>query len=157
MHFFKIERNGEEPTNWPKNLLIQSRNSGANDHVYSWTKTLYVWVDSNSCIFSRGHATLHLAVSVGRLVRPSVRPSVTFLNSERFLHYCSCPTVRDWIAVYPALFIFPWLPSYGSFDKGHVFSFFNLSFSMQIKFSVGSYLVIKENCLQKMYDFFVVW
>ena len=47
-------------------------------------------------LFSRGHATLHLAVSVGR----SVRPSVTFLNSE---HYCPCPTVRDWIAVYPAL------------------------------------------------------
>ena len=33
-----------------------------------------------------------------------VRPSVTFLNCERFLLYCSCPTVRDWIAVYPALF-----------------------------------------------------
>ena len=28
---------------------------------------------------------------------------VTFLNSEWFLHYCSCPTVRDCIAVYPAL------------------------------------------------------
>ena len=27
-------------------------------------------------LFSRGHATLHLAVSVGRSVRPSVRPSV---------------------------------------------------------------------------------
>ena len=27
-----------------------------------------------------------------------------FLNSERFPHYCSCPTVRDWIAVYSALF-----------------------------------------------------
>ena len=52
-------------------------------------------------LFSRGHATLHLA---GRSVGPSVRPSVTFLNSERFLRYCSCPTVRDWIAVYPALF-----------------------------------------------------
>ena len=46
-------------------------------------------------IFSRGHATLHLAVSVRR--------KVAFLNSERFLHYCSCPTVRDWIAVYLAL------------------------------------------------------
>ena len=61
-------------------------------------------------LFSRGHATLHLAVSVGRLVcrsvGPSVRPSVTLLNSERFSHYCSCPTVRDWIAVYPALFLF---------------------------------------------------
>ena len=31
-------------------------------------------------VFSRGHATLHLAVSVSR----SVRRSVTFLNSERF-------------------------------------------------------------------------
>ena len=41
---------------------------------------------------------------VGMSVRPSVGPSVTFLNSERFLHYCSCPTVRDWIAMYPALF-----------------------------------------------------
>ena len=45
---------------------------------------------------------------VGRSVCPSVHPSVTFLNSEQFLHYCSCPTVRDWIAVYPALFgIYP--------------------------------------------------
>ena len=34
----------------------------------------------------------------------SVRPSVTFLNSKRFSQYCSCPTIRDWIAVYPALF-----------------------------------------------------
>ena len=52
-------------------------------------------------VFSRGRATLHLAVSVGK----SVRPYVTFLNSEQFLRYCSCPTVRDWIAVYPALLI----------------------------------------------------
>ena len=52
-----------------------------------------------SVLFSRGHATLHLAESV----RPSVRPSVTFLNSDRFSHYCSWPTVRDWIAVHPAL------------------------------------------------------
>ena len=27
-----------------------------------------------------------------------------FYNCERFSHYCSCPAVRDWIAVYPALF-----------------------------------------------------
>ena len=46
-------------------------------------------------LFSRGHATLHLAVSVRR--------SVTFLNSERFSHR-PCQPVRDWIAVYPALF-----------------------------------------------------
>ena len=24
---------------------------------------------------------------------------------SEFLQYCSCPTVRDWIAVYPALFL----------------------------------------------------
>ena len=38
-----------------------------------------------------------------RSVGWSVGRSVTFLNSEWFLHYSSCPTVRDWIAVYPAL------------------------------------------------------
>ena len=52
-------------------------------------------------LYRRGQATLHLDVSVGM----SVRPSITFLNSERFLYYCSCPTVRVWIAVYPTLFI----------------------------------------------------
>ena len=52
-------------------------------------------------IFLVADTTLHLAVSVGR----SVRPSVTFLNFELFSHYCSCPAVHDWIAVYPALFI----------------------------------------------------
>ena len=36
------------------------------------------------------------------LVGPSFRPSHSF-NSERFLHYCSCQTVHDWIAAYPAL------------------------------------------------------
>ena len=29
--------------------------------------------------------------------------SVTFLNCKQFLHYCSCPTVRDCPAVYPTL------------------------------------------------------
>jgi len=55
-------------------------------------------VEPISIIFSRGHATLHLGVSVGM--------SVT--NNSEFravLHYSSCPTVRDCIAVYPALFI----------------------------------------------------
>ena len=41
----------------------------------------------------------------GRYVGISVCPSVTFLNFELFSHYCSCPTVCDWIAVYPALFL----------------------------------------------------
>ena len=48
-------------------------------------------------IISRGHGTQELAVSVGKLV--------TFLIRELFSHYHSCPTVRDWIATYPALFI----------------------------------------------------
>ena len=42
--------------------------------------------------------------SVGWSVGRSVGPSVAFLNSERFSHYCFRPTVRDWIAMYPALF-----------------------------------------------------
>ena len=36
-------------------------------------------------------------------VHPLVCWYVTFLICE-FPHYRSCPTVRDWIAVYPALF-----------------------------------------------------
>ena len=55
-----------------------------------------------------------------------VRPSVTFLNSEIFLHYCSCPTVRDWIAVYPALFFLDTqLHNLGEEKNGE---FLNLSF-----------------------------
>ena len=53
------------------------------------------------------HATLHLAVSVGRSVGRSVDPT-HFFNFERFLLYRFCPTVRDWIAVYPALFVDIW-------------------------------------------------
>ena len=53
-------------------------------------------------IFSRGHATLELAVSVGRSVGRSVCLSVTFLIFEVFR---SCPPVRDWGGVYTALFL----------------------------------------------------
>ena len=42
--------------------------------------------------------------SVGQQVGRSVGGSVTFQNFERFLHYYSCPTIRNWIALYPALF-----------------------------------------------------
>ena len=59
-------------------------------------------VQSIDHIFSRGHATLELAVSVRRYVGRSE----ILLNCERFSHYSSCPTVRDCIAVYPALFYF---------------------------------------------------
>ena len=37
-----------------------------------------------------------------RSVRPSNHLSVEIFTSCE--HHCSCPTVRDWIAVYPALF-----------------------------------------------------
>ena len=46
---------------------------------------------------------------VGRSVGPSVRPSVTLLNCERFFHYCSCPTIRDCPAVYPALLFYTFI------------------------------------------------
>ena len=46
-------------------------------------------------VFSRGHATLELAVSVGRSVGRSVRNISVFR---------SCPPVRDWGGVYTALF-----------------------------------------------------
>ena len=54
--------------------------------------------NSSHSVFSRGHATLHLAVSVGT--------KVTYLNYKRFLHYCPCQTVRDCLAVYTALLLF---------------------------------------------------
>ena len=56
----------------------------------------------NLFLFLVADTRLHLAVSVG----PSVRWSDTLLNCHWFLHYCSCPTVRDWIAMYLALFGF---------------------------------------------------
>ena len=100
---------------------------GEQSTMRLWLLRFSVILTSTSSIqqlnlFSRGHATLHLAVSVGRSVGPSVRlsvrPSVTFLNYERFSHYCSCPTVRDWIAVYPALFFFCG-QSYSTFRSMH--------------------------------------
>ena len=63
---------GLDDANGPKNW-----SQGANEFKIWPLKT----------IFSRGHATLHLAELVG--------PSVTFLNCKQFSHYCSCRTVRD--------------------------------------------------------------
>ena len=40
------------------------------------------------------------------LLCQSVGRSVTFVNYEWFMHKCSCPTVRDRIAVYPVWFLF---------------------------------------------------
>ena len=53
-------------------------------------------------ISSRGQATLHLTVLVGR----SVGKLQIFLVCERFMHHGPCPTVRDCLAVYPALFFY---------------------------------------------------
>ena len=38
------------------------------------------------------------------LIHRSIAP-VNILNCKRFSHYCSCPSIRDWIAVCPALFL----------------------------------------------------
>ena len=70
--------------------IVAFKNSG-KEIILHCTVTLH----HENTLFSRGHATLELAVSVGRLVR--------FLIREWFSHYRSCPTVRDWIAVYPVL------------------------------------------------------
>ena len=61
-----------------------------------------IYTHRHYCIsfFSCGHSTLHLAVSVSR------SEGNIFKTASGFSHYCSCPTVRDWIAVYPALFLF---------------------------------------------------
>ena len=78
----------------PEGEKIREVETGQHaEETKHFTDELAIFI-AKKIIFSRGHATLHLAVSVGRSVRPSVRPSVTFLNSERFSHYCSCPTVR---------------------------------------------------------------
>ena len=41
----------------------------------------------------------------------------SLVNSERFSHYCSCPTFRDWIAVNPALFVSDSIFSCSIFEK----------------------------------------
>ena len=60
-----------------------------------------MWVSAISLFFSRTRDST--TCRVGRSIRPSVTPSVTSLTCQRFSHYCSCPTVRDWVAVYLAL------------------------------------------------------
>ena len=74
-----------------------------------WQKILLLASNLIKSSFKTGKKQGHFLVADARLytlpcrsVRRSVRP-VTFLNSEWFSHYCSCPTVRDCIAVYPAL------------------------------------------------------
>ena len=58
------------------------------------------------CFMHQNKLLQHTTVSVlCTKIKLLQHTSVTFLNSERFLTYCSCPTVRDWIAVHPALFV----------------------------------------------------
>ena len=75
-----------------------------HDLTYVSSYFISLYLISPVCSLNNGFLvadmSLHLAVSVG----PSVPPSATLLNYERFSHYSSCPTVRDWIAVFPALF-----------------------------------------------------
>ena len=90
---------------WSSNDMI-----GQYVKVSSMTKTVQLFCYEIfihgffNMVFSRGHATLHLAVSVRPLVAPSVGPSLKFLKCERKLSNRPCQTVRDCPAVYPALF-----------------------------------------------------
>ena len=78
-----------EPRIWPSSLKFESQ--GIERYlVHHWR-----WIP---LIFSRGHATLELAVSVGL----SVGWSVTFLICERFRHCCPCPTKHECIFCYTA-------------------------------------------------------
>ena len=62
------------------------------------------------CFMHQNKLLQHTTVSVlCTKIKLLQHTSVTFLNSERFLTYCSCPTVRDWIAVHPALFSLTWI------------------------------------------------
>ena len=68
-----------------------------------------VWRYKISDLQSLGNFQSRTRDSTPCRVGRSVRPSVTFLNSEWFSHYCSCPTVCDWTAVLPALLFSRWM------------------------------------------------
>ena len=91
--------------------LIIQKMKGVLSFCLSFTSLFYVsllrlsWSTGNTHFDFFLVADTRLYTLPCRSVRRSVGPSVTFLNSERFLHYCSCPTVRDCFALYPALLI----------------------------------------------------
>ena len=60
-----------------------------------------------------------------------VRQSATFTNFRRFSHYCSCPNVRDWIAVYLALYSF-----IHSFVHSFIYSFIRSFIHSSSHFSI---------------------
>ena len=77
---------------WKLFWAIKSKRRKKNEQTY-----IYISVKSLA-------GDTRLYTSPCRSVRLPVRRSVTFLNCERFLQYCPCPTVRDAGVVYPALF-----------------------------------------------------
>merc|ERR1711942_548209 len=76
----------------PHQILAQSVNI---EQSYGLSKSRYTPKNEKNDLFLVADTRLYTLPC--RLVGP-------FLNSGRFLHYCSCPTFRDCIAVYPALF-----------------------------------------------------
>ena len=70
------------------------------------TKNFIIGLKPNQIIFQNWEKTgsFFSRDSTPCRVGQSVGPSVTFSNRERFLHFRSCPTVRDCPVVYPALF-----------------------------------------------------
>ena len=67
-------------------------------------------LEGNYVVVILGRATQHLAC------RKSVR-QVKFLNCEQFSHCCSCPSIRDWIAVYIRPCCCWWLLEIGKEDR----------------------------------------
>ena len=90
---------------WLLSLLLSlDLKNRAFSEIYQFRCETHTFKNS---LFSRGHATLHLIESVGQSVRPSVLPSVcpSVRPSEIFLNLRAVfVIIRDWIAVYPALF-----------------------------------------------------
>ena len=73
-------------------------------NVMQWrgflTTRPFLYVDTR--LYTMPYQSVHSLVALS--VCLSISRSITFLNCERFSHYCSCPTVPGWIAVYPVFF-----------------------------------------------------
>ena len=93
---------------WPRSLHLGRRwTCDRSFSILFWRiHILYTRLRGKAYKFLVADTRLYTLVcrSVHPSVGPSVRRSITFLNYEWLSHYCSCPTVFDWIAVYPALF-----------------------------------------------------
>ena len=69
-----------------------------------WIKITLIscWGCGQWCDAAKSNSILSLSHVRGTTQDAMVHIQI-FLNCDRFTHYCSCPTVRDWIAVHPAL------------------------------------------------------